>query len=169
MSFKKFLFALTIFTIAVPIFAGAATSQVGSQSVASSSDFSSIHNIKNIIQTKTPNFIKNPLVALIQKLENFRIDFRAKIAQKKLEVELEIKNRTDSKNEAKDILKEEVGGNDNYQDYGSGLREIFSGVTYFEVFLLSILLYILSVKLLFYGSIALVFFFILNSFWYRVY
>jgi len=159
MGYKK-LWVVILVLFVLPAYAFSAEPSV---------DFSSIHNIKNTIQTKTPEFIKKPLIGIINKLENFRLSVKLKIEQRRLKVDSEIKDKSDFRQEEKNILKEELAVGDNFQEYGQGLVELFNGFKYLEIFILTLILYVFSFKLIFYSGIALLIFIITHFFWYRIY
>lgn len=159
MGYKR-LWLVFVLMVVFPIYAFAAEP---------SSDFSSVHNIKSTIQNQTPEFIKQPLIKMIQSLERFRLSVELKIEKRIGKVEADIQSRSSYRSDEKIILQEELQEEENFQEYGTGLVQLFNGFKYFEIFLLTLLLYIFSYQLLFYSSIAFGLFIVTHFFWYRIY
>jgi hypothetical protein len=107
----------------------------------------SVSDIKNIIEEKTPDFITKPIISTTNVLEEFRQDTTISSENKKKEIKKEIdvlnntKNTVNSKKEVSPLLKP---------------------FKYVEVFFLSIFVLILGNKVIFYGLIVIVIFFILR-------
>ena len=114
----------------------------------------SISTIKKIIEEKTPDFITKPIVATANKLEDFRINANITGENKKEEIKNEIKALETAKTTPKENAKT------------SPLLKPFK---YVELFALSIFAFIFNNKIIFYGLLAIIVFFILRFIWKKIF
>lgn len=121
------------------------TSNAGTNSTSPS-----VADIGKIIEEKTPSFITEPLVSAVNALEEFRTNTNIVSDNKKVEVQNEIK----ALNNTVTTPKEAVPQNSVLQPF-----------KYVELFFLSIFSFILSNKILFYGVLAIIVFYILRFIW----
>lgn len=116
----------------------------------------SISNIKNTIEEKTPNFITQPILATTNKLEELRKNINTTGQLKKEEVKKEIENLNSTK-----INKE---GNSK-----TTTNPLLKPFKYVELFFVSTLSLILNNKILFYGILFILIFFILRYIWKKIF
>ncbi|MFA4975169.1 MAG: hypothetical protein WC839_01220 [Candidatus Paceibacterota bacterium] len=116
----------------------------------------SISNIKNIIEEKTPNFITQPILATTNKLEELRKNINTTGQLKKEEIKKEIENLNSTK-----INKE---GNSK-----TTRNPLLKPFKYVELFFVSTLSLILNNKILFYGILLILIFFILRYIWKKIF
>lgn len=121
-----------------------------SQPVGENTNGTYVEDIKKIIKEKTPDFISEPIVSTVDKLEGFRESTNIASENKRAEVKNEIEV-LDSK---KDTSSSETK-----------TSPFLKPFKYIELFFLSIFSFILNNKVLFYGLIIVVVFFILRFIW----
>lgn len=121
----------------------------------------SVLNITKIIEEKTPDFISKPLILGASTVENFRQDISAASESKKEKVKNEIKALDNSSSEAK--LRK---GSSTPKETVSPLLKPFK---YAQLFFLSVFSYILNNKILFYGLIIIIVFFLLRFIWKKIF
>ncbi|MEK7060001.1 MAG: hypothetical protein AAB970_00055 [Patescibacteria group bacterium] len=115
----------------------------------------SISDITKIIQEKTPDFITKPIVSSVDSLETFRKNVKITLDNKKEEVKKEIKTLDNTTNSA--IAENKVK------------NPLLKPFKYVEIFFLSIFSFILNNKIIFYGLIIVVVFFILRFIWKKIF
>ena len=113
-----------------------------------------VSDIKKIIEEKTPNFIAEPIASTINTLEEFRINTNIASDNKKEEIKNEIKALDAKKNASQENVK---------------TNPLLKPFKYVEVFLLAIFSLILNNKILFYGVLAIIVFFILRFIWKKIF
>ncbi|HCY17813.1 MAG: hypothetical protein UR62_C0006G0009 [Candidatus Nomurabacteria bacterium GW2011_GWF2_35_12] len=113
-----------------------------------------VSDIKKIIEEKTPNFIAEPIVSTVSTLEEFRINTNIASDNKKEEIKSEIKILDAKKTTSKENTK---------------TNPLLKPLKYVEVFLLTIFSLILNNKILFYGFLIVIVFFILRFIWKKIF
>ena len=121
----------------------------------------SVSDITKMIEEKTPDFITKPIVSTTNKLEEFRESIITISENKKEKVKNEIKVLNNPVTETK-LQK----GSSTPKETVSPLLKPFK---YVELFFLSVFSYILNNKILFYGILVIMVFFILRYIWKKIF
>lgn len=116
------------------------------QDDATEEKFGAIQSIRETVREKTPDFITEPFFFVINKLEGFRTDLLAKTEARKLGTKLTLDGETIATT-----------------------SEFLDAFKYLEIFILIIVIFILSVKLIFYGALVFLLLLLGRLFWYRFY
>ena len=111
-------------------------------------------DIKKIIEEEIPDFITKPIVSTTDKLEEFRENINITSENKKEE----IKNEIEVLNSKKSISSLETKTNPFLKPF-----------KYVELFFLSIFSFIFNNKILFYGLIVIIIFFIFRFIWKKLF
>ena len=120
------------------------------------SNSASISDITKIIKEETPDFITKPIVSVTESLETFRSNLNTASNDKKEEIKKEIQA----------LGAELPRGSSAPKDTISPLLKPFK---YTEIFFLSVFSFILNNKILFYGILIIVVFFILRFIWKKIF
>lgn len=121
----------------------------------------SVLDITKIIKEKTPDFITKPIISSANSLETFRKNLNTISDNKKEEIKKEIEALNDS-----NLVVGLSKGNATIKTDTNPLLKPFK---YVEIFFLSIFSFIVSNKILFYGIIIVVVFFILRFIWNKIF
>ena len=113
-----------------------------------------VQDIKKIIEEEIPDFITKPIVSTTDKLEEFRENINITSENKKEE----IKNEIEVLNSKKSISSLETKTNPFLKPF-----------KYVELFFLSIFFFIFNNKILFYGLIVIIIFFIFRFIWKKLF
>ncbi|MFA6585707.1 MAG: hypothetical protein WCS86_00920 [Candidatus Paceibacterota bacterium] len=115
---------------------------------------SSVSDIAKTIGEKTPAFITEPVISSTNKLDEIRLDLKNSSEAKKVEIQNDIKKLENTK-----VALEPK----------SATSTLVKPFKYAEVFFLTIFSYLLSNKILFYGILILIIFFILRYIWKKIF
>ena len=121
----------------------------------------SVLDITKIIKEKIPDFITKPIISSANSLETFRKNLNTISDNKKEEIKKEIEALNDS-----NLVVGLSKGNATIKTDTNPLLKPFK---YVEIFFLSIFSFIVSNKILFYGIIIVVVFFILRFIWNKIF
>lgn len=135
------------------------------QTENSNTDFKSIENISDTVQEKTPGFIKKPFVFVFNSLENFRTEWLEKIKARQAET----KSKLDQAPEEETTPDEELVGEIGNEEASGMWHELKNTFKYLEIFILSLLILIFSVKLIFYGFLIFIILTVVRFFWFQIY
>ncbi len=116
--------------------------------------FTPISDIKKIIEEKTPNFIIEPIISTTNSLETFRENLNITSENKKEELKKEIEALKDVK-----ITPKEK----------TNTSPFLKPFKYVEIFFLTIFSFISNNKILFYGIIIIVLYFLLRFVWKKIF
>lgn len=130
------------------------TTEEPNSSITDNLGSTSISDIKKVIEEKTPDFITEPVISATNILEKFRLNTSIAGEAKKEEVKKEIKTLSVApiKSNKKTIS-----------------NQILKPFKYVELFFLSIFLFILDSKILFYGILIFFLFFVLRFVWNKIF
>jgi len=121
----------------------------------------SVSDITDTIQENIPDFITKPIISSVNSLETFRENLNTVSNNKKEEIKKEIKTLNDV-----DLKVGISKGNLTAKSETSPLLKPFK---YVEIFFLSIFSFLLSNKILFYGILAIIIFFLLRFIWKKIF
>lgn len=113
-----------------------------------------VSELKKIIEEKVPDFITEPVVSAVDKLEVFRKNTDIATLDKKEEVKNEIEDLNNAKNTENSKTK---------------TNPLLKPLKYGELFFLSVFSFILENKVLFYGLLAVIIFFLLRFIWKKIF
>ncbi len=123
--------------------------------------FTPISDIKKIIEEKTPDFITKPIISTTNSLESFRENLNITSENKKEELKKEIKALNDS-----NLVVGLPKGNATIKTDTNPLLKPFK---YVEIFFLTIFSFISNNKILFYGIIIIIVYFLLRFIWKKIF
>lgn len=116
--------------------------------------FTSVSDITKTIEKNTPGFITESIISTKNSLEAFRENIRTTSEDKKEEIGKEIENL----NKTKTAMNSKTTTN-----------PLLKPFKYAELFFLSIFLFILNNKIIFYSIIFIIIFFILRYIWHKIF
>ena len=112
-----------------------------------------IQKIENVVKEKTPDFISKPIDATSNAIEGVRNNISASSESKKKELTKEIKDSATIKT----------------SDKTAENNKILKPLAYMELFFYTALSFIFSNKIVFYGILLVLLFFILRFIWHRIF
>lgn len=121
----------------------------------------SVSDIAKTIQEKTPDFIIKPITSSVDILETFREDLNTSSENKKEELKNEIKE-LDNPNLTVKLSKDNT-------TIKTDTNSFLKPFKYIQIFFLTIFSFIVSNKILFYGLILVILFFILRFIWKKIF
>lgn len=124
--------------------------------------FKSVRNIQEIIKEKTPEFIKKPILWVVNKLETFRMSAVNALEARKDKTRVQLDGEAVILNEDNPLALEE-------EELKGIMGEAWDALRYLEVFILLILLFIFGIKFIFYSIVIVLIFGVARFFWYRIY
>lgn len=128
--------------------------KIDSQLVDINTNHTYVEDIKKIIEEKTPDFITKPIISTFNRIGEFRENINLTSENKKEEIKNDIKVLDSIKNTSNSETK---------------TNPFLKPFKYIELFFLSIFSFILNNKILFYGLIVIVVFFILRFIWEKIF
>lgn len=127
----------------------------------------SVSNLKNTVEEKTPNFITEPIVSTTNVLEKFRENTNIISDNKKEEIKKEIESLNNIKNTSdKKVVTNSKTSSDSKITIPNSILKPFK---YVELFFLTIFSFILNNKIIFYGILIIIIFFILRFIWNKIF
>ena len=121
---------------------------------------SSIENLGQIIEDKTPDIIAKPIIATTEAIENFRENIATSSKINKEQVKKDIANSGDAIEEN----KTEKTATKNTKEAGKE-SNLYKPFKYIKLFFLSLISFIFNNKIVFYGISVFIVFFILRYIW----